>query len=807
MATNAPNDNLDTVIRTVFTVDGDAKVEAALNRARSRVRQYYTDIEKRARETATTTQLVNKALLDIDRQNALVKIRRDFAEAAKSGKDFKAALEDVTSQLEAVSASQAEVNQVIAAGAAATGGGRGAALRTLGREARLAVPAIPIPGTGVSSEAGFRLLEIGGRLTSVFENLSPAMKTATVAGAAFTAGLVAIGIAYNNLNEGFARQTRAIIAGQEAFTRLRLHGTQEEVNAAIEQQRIEQEIAQARIDENKRLLSGLEEQAGPVAAALADVFNIGGVQELRKATQELEQQQADSALAESRLASLRTDTAFQTRIAAEAEAKLQMERLGLLAQNARFEVEAAQFARTATVEAFDERKQQLEFERDRLAAIAEELYRLGGATNVPKELADRVDDLTHQLFFFNDALRESIAVTQQAAEAANYLKQQRADIADSEQKFQDDIGKLETDAANKRIAINEKLQDSLVKAAEDAAQRSEDALNKLIEKRADIGTDLGRDFNEEEIKLQEDRLDALIDFQRDEAKAERAHADTIKRIRNQSRLDESDAIQNRDAIALDRARARTTEQIRDEQDRFASEKREREIALRDQQSDLATAFRRDREQRLRKYDQDITDASIAYQRELGQIALQRQRREQELQAQHNRELYQLQQQFTRKQQLLIKEHNAELQLLSRSASARIRIEQQTQQALIDAANRRLQAAGRSQFNSNIPLGLSRGFGGIGPYSGLAGGGELLAGQTALVNELRRESFSSRGRTIALPEGMGFFTPTQSGRVNPNGGASQIALRLEGAQQRTIEITSRQQAMQVFDEVLTQAGVA
>lgn len=197
---------------------------------------------------------------------------------------------------------------------------RGQRLQQLGRDLRTQLPAVPVGS--FSTEQGARVVEVFGRVSESFGQLTGSAKLATTAAAGLAAGLAVVAIGYNSLNETFARQTRAIINTQEEATRLRLQGSREEIDAAIEQKRLEDEVTRARIEENKRLLAALESQAGPVQAALADVLNVGGVQELRKATQQLEQSLADNALATDRLNNVLGDSQVRARLMAEAEAEL-----------------------------------------------------------------------------------------------------------------------------------------------------------------------------------------------------------------------------------------------------------------------------------------------------------------------------------------------------------------------------------------------------------------------------------------------------------------------------------------------------
>lgn len=72
---------------------------------------------------------------------------------------------------------------------------------------------------------------------------------------------------------------------------------------------------------------------------------------------------------------------------------------------------------------------------------------------------------------------------------------------------------------------------------------------------------------------------------------------------------------------------------------------------------------------------------------------------------------------------------------------------------------------------------------------LADGGPAYASRPYLVGE----------------QGPELFVPAQSGRIIPNGAA--LTINVTGAQNDTIRVISRQQALSTFGRVLDQMGVA
>lgn len=785
---------------TEFVTIGDQKSTQILNRFRKEIAATTLDTDK----GRATAEKWAKSYAEISRVNSIGVISDQLQFAIRNGADWNEELLKVKATLTDIGASESEIQrvaqaaqnvrnaQLAEASAAARGGtGGGNRLATFGRELRINTPAIPIGG--FSSEQGARAIEVFGKVSNSFGQMSGNAKLLATSAGAAAAGLVVLVAALSNLNESYAKQTRALIGSQEEVQRLRLTGSKEEIDAAIKQKQSEIELANARIEENKRVLNGLQEQAGPVGSALADVFNIAGVQELRKSTQDLEQEVQTASLAESRLAGLRNDTAVATRLAAEAERGIQEEVTKIRVRAAKNQIEAERFAIDATQKEFDERKLFLQQEIYILERAQGFLQDAGQA--IPADMVERLADAKSQLTAMTDELEQYTIAHDKAREAV----QRRLDLAAAEKQFEEDRTKLEMDGAQKRADITQKYTDRLVDLATQAADAATDALRKLEQKRADLETGLTRDLADEETKRGQKQLDLLIDFQRDEVKLKEDHAAKLKEILSKSDLAQQTAIQARDAIALDAAQTSGKQQADEEQASFQKEQRQRNRHFSEQLADLDTQFARERQQRQLKYQRDLADAQTAYDRQSEQDAINQQRKERDLAIQQQRERDQLQRTESQKLALLNKTHIAELTLISKSAQARAAIEQQ----LIDQLVVKAKAALGQINNYNTSGQVTK----YGPIRTLASGGFLAAGHSAIVNELRTELFQSGGRTIPLPQGMGLFTPAQSGRVLPNGGGVNLNLNINGVSQSTVEATSRAQVLQIVNDVFDEQGVA
>lgn len=350
---------------------------------------------------------------------------------------------------------------------------------------------------------------------------------------------------------------------------------------------------------------------------------------------------------------------------------------------------------------------------------------------------------------------------------------QNAAITELTKALQDGGVKARTNAdeqkkvAEEQTKLAEQTNDVLKRNAEEAAKIEQDRADKFVDiakkfaqDSADALTALERDLAEMSTTQSDERMQTTLDAQREEEKSARAHVRRLEDIRRSALADEEDAIRNRDFARLAEVRRGTNKQLDEASQQFADERKERNIALRQQLGDLARSQQREREARL-----------TAYRNELADLRRQKQREEADTRTANQRALRDLQTRLLNEMATLRSGYGQALGITK---------------DFIDKFIKQFQAAGEGLPPGTItppPGGSTGGSGGggsgtqSGPPQRLAGGGDLAARHSAVVNELSNEGFTSRGRTMSLPGGLGVFTPMSSGRVNPGGGGVSITNQL------------------------------
>jgi len=296
-----------------------------------------------------------------------------------------------------------------------------------------------------------------------------------------------------------------------------------------------------------------------------------------------------------------------------------------------------------------------------------------------------------------------------------------------------DIAQATLREAQAEAAAAKKRADALQDIARKFSQASEDALRDLVQDQADMAVEFGQE-----------QYDLILEAQREETKAARDHVRTLRDIRKKAALDEFNAARDRDFARLVEIRRGVEESIDEESERFAEERKEANIALRQRLTDARTAYMRERADRLREYNRQLSDLRLAKRRE-----------QQEARTNYQRELATLRQ----------------------ALANEIALKRQALQDTLKATQ--AWASGMRNLVSAATGAISRGISTDNPYlieeSQLktrlvrrAAGGPLMAGQSALVNERGSERYMSGGRSVGLPGGMGVFTPFKSGSVQPAG---------------------------------------
>lgn len=470
----------------------------------------------------------------------------------------------------------------------------------------------------------------------------------------------------------------------------------------------------------------------------------------------------------------RTIDGLNTRVVAGVEAREREERaiqssIDAIGQAAENQTRLNDLVRTGTAEQIKARQDAIDRER---AAIEQQLAALkalpdttGKAADEIKKVEGRLADLKNEAGLLSQALpgiklrelgegikkgvEDAAKKAQDAAKKVqDALQKQQGEIIGAVKKYDDDVARIEEDALKRRADAQKNYNDALIAAAKRAADDATKALEALKERRSALARDFGRAEADATTKFQQDRLNAQIEYQRQEADAERDRVRRLEDIRKDAQRREFDLILNRDFAGLFASRLDTTRQIEDTNTEFGRGQQDRAAEFAQNQADAARAFELERQQRQAKYQQDLADAQAQYEKERAQIAQQRAQAIAEAQANRakaiadDRAAYQ--QQLAARRQAL----QSELRTIADFGREKIKVEAEILKRGLEI----IRQLGASASGSK-------------PVTRRATGGPLMAGQPSLVNDGfkgQRESFNG----AMLPGGMGLFIPSKGGSVSP-----------------------------------------
>ncbi len=169
---NDSNDIRNRIV-TSFEAEGQQKVESSLNRLKIKAAEARAEFS----HSTNVTERYVRAVRGLERERALDGITKALVKANKDTKDWEESLKGVQTQLDRIGASPEEVADVANRAASRTGG-RAQQFQQLGRDLRTQLPAIPIGG--FSTEQGARVVEISGRISNSFAEMTGKGKLATV---------------------------------------------------------------------------------------------------------------------------------------------------------------------------------------------------------------------------------------------------------------------------------------------------------------------------------------------------------------------------------------------------------------------------------------------------------------------------------------------------------------------------------------------------------------------------------------------------------------------------------------------------
>lgn len=478
-----------------------------------------------------------------------------------------------------------------------------------------ALPAVQIPGLGISTDAV-------GKLTQVFGALNP---TALAAGAAIGGATLALKAFTDQANAAREAALADIAARQRALVLLQ-SGTQEEIKARIEQLREEKRLReQAAADARNtvgQLIIGIFEQSGDVGLALAE-FNAAlgtGAGELKAAREALDEAQkalsttnVDLNLLEQGLAA----GAGAAKAAEEAERKLAETRnrnaMANIDRLIAVQQEVRQLEATGTSENLQARLDSLAIERkailDNLAA-AQQLAEVSGDTSQVDRLRSRLNDIDTLVMSIQTAgVSDIIAAREREAQAAKDAEKAADDLAKAFDRIQDAQRKLASiqDAYNSKLAD---IADKLNKALTDKLA----AIDKAIADAQDARADLLAKANDQ---LSENERAYFIDRE----KLAREHERRIQKIVRDGARNQQIAIEDRDAVALSRAQQQQQDALADENTAYDDRLREMDTRL-SEQNRLVSKRLREQLIEVDKRLREQTQAAIVRYNEQVQVSNQ-----------------------------------------------------------------------------------------------------------------------------------------------------------------------------------------
>lgn len=628
----------------------DALNKANLNSADAAARQAKAELEaakatqkaaEAAKAKAAATKTVADVLKDIERQKALDNLAAKWAKVARQTKDAAAAQKGLQKELEAMNATQGEIQG--AAGAFAEGGGGKNKLARVGSELR-ALPSTQIPGLGIGTDAIGNFLRLGGALGSLAEKsslvltvasaLTPVLGTTAAGVAAITGvGLAALApfallaLAIKSVSDAAAKESEVVkaimAANKEAATKIVDGATTDDLEKEIERIKKLRQIEIDNIATNNRVFEENFKTDGFVNthATLVKTLDDDLV--------------ASSAASTTAIVGFDTEMqALQAQIdngataandAAEAEKKLAEERTKAVLNSAAAagqEVAARTRADKAT---FEQNESRLTAIEDEKAAIEAQLAVLTASGDTSEEVTSEIEKLNGSL---NALGKESAYISDTALAASKARDAEKKAIKDREKALEDAERKQEQ-ADQKRLAAGQKYSEALIDIATKAADAAEDALRGLEDKLASNELSFGRDIEKLTLDADRDRLEAEIKAQSEEAADLREHQRKLESIRDDALKDEDDALKKRDFLGAARIREAANRELEAENQAFEEQQGEREIAEGEARAREDRELQAARDDRLRALQQQNADARLAYDLRLrdDEIAQDRQRRD------------------------------------------------------------------------------------------------------------------------------------------------------------------------------------
>lgn len=541
-------------------------------------------------------------------------------------------------------------------------------------------PAIPIPGTGITTEPISRVLQ-------GFGEVEIGLKQLAIAGPLAAGALIGLALAIKSFNdtvEASKKVVDSVIAARIELAKILRDGTRQEIELKRDQLKEELDDLRAQRDEARRLRDEVFSTFG--GGGLGDVprqiiLQLTTIRELEGTYNDLNAQTVNLETQYNRLTQALDNNETAAQDAAEAERELLAARQAGIDRSVTTQLRAESEVRKLNVEQTRERIATLRAENEGIQRV---LQAGQVSEEKQKELAQTLIDNAIALGIFTRALPDKSRL-EDAAEAEAQRAQRLEETVGAVRQFNDDIAKLTEARAEKEADILADLNDKIVDITRKAADDAEQELRQLEQRRQDLGRDLGRDERDARREAELEDLEARIDFQRDEARSFRDHLRSLRDIREQSQAQEEDLALNRDFAGLRRLRRDTNIRLNQESRNFREQRAERELAFRDQIEDEQRRRAFERESRLLRFNDALEDANIQAQRELQQIQRNKQRELNLAQQAANAELNLLSQKYNTELQARRGAIQAELQIINQGQQARLQQEAAFQRALLAQA--------------------------------------------------------------------------------------------------------------------------
>lgn len=576
--------------------------------------------------------------------------------------------------------------------------GRGGTLATIGREGK-ALPAIPIPGTGLSTDALSKIVGLLGQLGS------PEILAAGAALAIVAAGFAILTKSLDDANKALETALKAQDTYYDDLSNRTTQSAKDQIkalqdantNTKMEMDNIAHNVSVG-VNNIKENFSGLIGVVDTVlgknvgTGLLAKISGVGTdvdkVAELK--TKYDENQQSIDALTRSLDDQIVKEN--DAKAAAEAAAKAQAEynqKLYDFAQNSIDVTVATQEKIGELVKSGTESQLNAAIESTRQQIEATKLkidaeYKLAEQykDDIPKynAIGDEILKLqAHQTDLqksLDDLSGSMVRAEVVAADAAKKQAQIQEDSAASYEKYLNDREKIEDTWQDSRLKAADKYQSKLVDIAEAAVKASEDLLNKLEQKRDDIRTKFEQQETDAATDFQQDALDRQIKFQREEARAAEQHQRDIQQIIKDAQEREQDLILNRDFSGLFSLKQETNKQIEEANQNYEDQRRARLEAFQNENEDAQRHFIEDEQQRQVNYERQLQQAQLQYQREYAQAAKNRNDALQKAADAYSKELQLASDKHQKALDMAAKAELAELAVIKQGNDQKLQLEQQ-----------------------------------------------------------------------------------------------------------------------------------